>query len=51
MSIIMPEREFLHPVAREIVIERRKLMAEPAKPTCSEALRNIARNRNTITTM
>ena len=28
---IMPEREFLHPVARKIVIERRKLMADPSQ--------------------
>ena len=40
----MPEREFLHPVAREIVIERRKLMADPSHADLiSEALRDIAR--------
>ena len=29
IRIILPEREFTHPVAREIVVERRKLIAEP----------------------
>ncbi len=43
VQIIMPEREFLHPVAREIVIERRKLMAGPSQADLiSRALRDIA---------
>ena len=44
VRIIMPEREFLNPVAREIVIERRKLIADPSQAyLISEALRDIAR--------
>ena len=44
VQIIMPEREFLHPVARKIVIERRKLMADPSQAgLISGALRDIAR--------
>lgn len=44
VRIIMPEREFLHPVAREIVVERRKLMADPSQADLiSETLRDIAR--------
>ena len=44
VQITMPEREFLHPVARKIVIERRKLMADPSQADLiSEALRDTAR--------
>jgi uncharacterized protein (TIGR02302 family) len=44
IRIILPEREFTHPVAREIVVERRKLIAEPDDAALvADALRDIAR--------
>ncbi|MGB0554496.1 MAG: TIGR02302 family protein [Alphaproteobacteria bacterium] len=44
IRIILPERQFTHPVAREIVVERRKLIAEPDDAALvADALRDIAR--------
>jgi len=44
IRIILPEREFTHPVAQEIVVERRKLIAEPDDAALvADALRDIAR--------
>lgn len=43
VRIILPEREFSHPVAREIVVERRKLIAEPQDADLvADALQDIA---------
>ena len=43
ISFILPEREFSHPVAREIVVERRKLIAAPDDAELvADALRYIA---------
>lgn len=43
VRIILPEREFRHPVAQEIVIERRKLIADPAEAVLiAETLHEIA---------
>jgi len=44
IRIILPEREFTHPVAREIIIERRTLIAEPGDAALvAGALYDIAR--------
>ena len=44
IRIILPEREFTHPVAREIIVERRTLIAEPGDAALvAGALGDIAR--------
>ncbi|UCH72984.1 MAG: TIGR02302 family protein [Rhodospirillales bacterium] len=45
ISIVLPERIFTHPVAREIIAERKRLSAEPeaARDTVGAALSAIAR--------
>jgi uncharacterized protein (TIGR02302 family) len=43
VRVILPEREFSHPVAREIVVERRTLIADPeSADIVAETLQDIA---------